>query len=223
MCALSQKLQDTFQGGVTVFPTNAKSFDLLTCKLGDQFASHVAECGYGERLGFVNFASSTSTRQKDSFWKITKSHSPFMTPTAKFATLDELTEYVATGEESHSINDALCCKSGIIQVTQSKTGFTVTLEKDYNDPTCPKGSCYKQKVNGSFSTYPRLYFTDNAWVYQTSTLSWEVTSDSSNGCCPKNAWGQFLSTANIEISCLDLTSKVEEYSSEDSFSYSSFA
>ena len=198
MCALSQKLQDTFQGGVTVFPTNAKSFDLLTCKLGNQFATHVEqECGYGE------------------------SHSPFMTPTAKFATLDELTEYVATGEESHSINDALCCKSGIIEVTTGS--YKVALEKDYNDATCPKGSCYKQKVAGRFSSYPRLYFTNNAWVYQTSTLSWEVTSASSNGCCPKDAWGQFLSTSNLKISCVDLTPKVEEYSSEDSFSYSSFA
>ena len=198
MCQLTSALSATFKAGVTLWPTNMESRKGLECKMGGQLTQHLqAACGVDQ--------------------------SPFILPEGEHNTLDELVEYISNAENTHAIGDDLCCKSGQFIVTHN--GETeVTLEKDYNDRFCPTGSCYKQpNGSGGFNQYPKLYRSNDAWVYMSDAVSFEVTDPTNKNCCPQDIYGRFLSTATLSIECLSSEGDDEWISASDSSSEMSFS
>ena len=178
MCQLTSELSKTFKAGVTLWPTNMESRKGLECKMGGQLTQHLKDaCGMDQ--------------------------SPFILPEGEHKTLDELVEYISNeAENSHAIGDDLCCKSGEFIVTHN--GQVSNLKKDHSDEFCPTGSCYKRPngENGGFLEFPKLYRSNDAWVYMSDAVSFEVTDKTNKNCCPQDVYGRFLSSATLSIECL---------------------
>ena len=79
----------------------------------------------------------------------------------------------------------------------------IILEK-HEHTGCPTGTCYKQPNGGN---YPMLYRTNDAWVYQTDVLSFELSGKTRDRCCPKDNYGSFLTTDSYEIDCFGILAK----------------
>ena len=89
--------------------------------------------------------------------------------------------------------------------------------------TRPTGSCYKQpNGSGGFNQYPKLYRSNDAWVYMSDAVSFEVTDPTNKNCCPQDIYGRFLSTATLSIECLSSEGD-DEWISADSSSEMSFS